>query len=168
MIDQLVVATDGSESGERAVSVALDLARRFDATVHSLSVVDTTAENEEREENRGSEESGGDANAEADDRAEDTEARKRRAQEAVETVADRTDREVRTAVREGAPAAVVRTYAEEHAADLVATGTRGRHGAHRFLLGSVAEAVVRTCPVPVLTVRQLADAADAADSDAEA
>jgi nucleotide-binding universal stress UspA family protein len=148
MIDQLVIATDGSESGERAVSVALDLARRFDATVHSLSVVDTTGENEVNE---------GNATAREDREDETVETRRRRAREAVETVADRTDREVRTAVREGAPAAVVRTYAEEHAADLVATGTRGRHGAHRFLLGSVAEAVVRTCPVPVLTVRQLGD-----------
>jgi nucleotide-binding universal stress UspA family protein len=163
MIDQLVIATDGSESGERAVVVALDLARRFDATVHALSVADTTREHEESKENEG------DANAEGNDRTEDTEARRRRAEEAVEAVAERTDREVRTAVREGAPAEVVRTYAEEHAADLIATGTRGRHGAHRFLLGSVAEAVVRTCPVPVLTVRQLAaDARDATGSDAEA
>jgi nucleotide-binding universal stress UspA family protein len=38
----------------------------------------------------------------------------------------------------------------------VALGTRGRHGENRLLLGSVAEAVVRACPVPVLTVRQLA------------
>jgi len=46
-------------------------------------------------------------------------------------------------------------YAGKHDADLVATGTRGRHGEHSFLLGSVAEAIVRRCPVPVLTVRQL-------------
>jgi nucleotide-binding universal stress UspA family protein len=39
---------------------------------------------------------------------------------------------------------------------MVAMGTRGRHGENRFLVGSVAEQVVRTCPVPVLTVRQLA------------
>lgn len=150
MIDSLVVATDGSESGERAVVVALDLARRFDATVHALSVVSTTGN--------------GDDNVESGSRNEDREegedeaTRRRRAEEAVTAVAARTDREVHTVVREGAPAEVIRAYTEECGADLVATGTRGRHGAYRFLLGSVAEDVVRTCPVPVLTVRQLADA----------
>ena len=42
MFETIVVATDGSESVGRAVSVALDLADRFDAAVHALSVVDTT------------------------------------------------------------------------------------------------------------------------------
>ncbi len=32
-------------------------------------------------------------------------------------------------------------------------GTHGRHGLSRFVLGSVAEKVVRGCSVPVLTVR---------------
>jgi nucleotide-binding universal stress UspA family protein len=38
-------------------------------------------------------------------------------------------------------------------ADLVVLGTHGRTGLARALLGSVTEQVVRTCPVPVLTVR---------------
>lgn len=151
MIARLVVATDGSESGERAVTVALDLARRFDATVHALSVVDTSDGGGESAENTESEESG--------DGDETDETRRRRAERVVAAVAERADREVHTDVREGAPADVIRAYARENGADLVATGTRGRHGAHRFLLGSVAEDVVRTCPVPVLTVRQLAPGA---------
>ncbi len=36
--------------------------------------------------------------------------------------------------------------------DLVVMGTHGRRGVSRVLVGSVAERVVRTCPVPVLTV----------------
>lgn len=37
--------------------------------------------------------------------------------------------------------------------DLVVMGTHGRSGLQRLVLGSVTEAVVRTCPAPVLVVR---------------
>lgn len=39
------------------------------------------------------------------------------------------------------------------AADLVVMGTHGRRGLERLLLGSVAESVVRSCPVSVLVTR---------------
>lgn len=38
-------------------------------------------------------------------------------------------------------------------ADLIVIGTHGRRGVGRFLLGSDAEQIVRTAPVPVLLVR---------------
>ncbi|WP_128477257.1 universal stress protein [Halorussus pelagicus] len=139
MIDTVVVATDGSESVTRAVRVALDLAERFDATVHALYVVDTgeieSSPEELRDELRDALESQG--------------------ADALDAVRDHADRELTTAVREGRPAAEITEYARERDADMVATGTRGRHGENRFLIGSVAERVVRSCPVPVLTVRQL-------------
>lgn len=43
--------------------------------------------------------------------------------------------------------------ARDEGASLLVTGTLGRTGLARFLLGSVAEAVVRTAPCPVLVVR---------------
>ncbi|WP_251341447.1 universal stress protein [Haloplanus halophilus] len=141
MFDTIVIATDGSESVRRAVSVALDLAERFDATVHALYVVDEgeveSSPERVREEMR----------AALDDSGE----------EALSAVAEAADRPVTTAVREGRPATEIREYATDRGADVVAMGTRGRHGENRFLIGSVAERVVRTCPVPVLTVRQLDD-----------
>ncbi|QZA87825.1 universal stress protein [Salinarchaeum sp. IM2453] len=70
-------------------------------------------------------------------------------------VYDQSQQSIETEIRYGEPADEITTFATEIDADIVAMGTRGRHGEHRFLLGSVAEQVVRTCPVPVLTVRQL-------------
>lgn len=45
-------------------------------------------------------------------------------------------------------------------AELVVVGTHGRRGLQRFLLGSVAEAVVRQSPCPVLVVRPKAPHAE--------
>ena len=141
MIETVVIATDGSESVGRAVAVALDFAERFDADVHALYVL------EESEVE----------SAPAEVREEMHDALEERGEEAVADIADEADLGVTTAVREGRPAAEISQYARDVNADVVATGTRGRHGENRFLIGSVAERVVRTCPVPVLTVRQLDD-----------
>ncbi|RMH17320.1 MAG: universal stress protein [Acidobacteria bacterium] len=56
-------------------------------------------------------------------------------------------------VRGVAPAPEIVGYASEHHSDLIVIGTHGRRGLRRFLLGSVAEEVVRLAPCPVLTVR---------------
>jgi nucleotide-binding universal stress UspA family protein len=57
-----------------------------------------------------------------------------------------------TAVRCGEPHKEILAAVVELDADLVVLGTHGRHGLERALIGSVAEHVVRDCPVPVLTV----------------
>ena len=44
-------------------------------------------------------------------------------------------------------------YAEVFAADLIVMGTHGRRGLKHFLLGSVAEVVLREASIPVLVVR---------------
>ena len=144
MFETVVIATDGSESVERAVAVAADLAERFGATVHALSVVDTD------------EIDGAPASVREDLRA----ALAEHAREAAGEIEALVEGDVVTAVREGRPAPEVIDYADTEDADVVAMGTRGRHGENRFLIGSVAERVVRTCPVPVLTVRQLDDPGD--------
>ncbi|MFO8098102.1 MAG: universal stress protein, partial [Salinibacter sp.] len=45
-------------------------------------------------------------------------------------------------------------YAETEAVDLIVLGTHGRRGMDRFVLGSVAETVLRRAPCPVLTIRE--------------
>jgi nucleotide-binding universal stress UspA family protein len=60
---------------------------------------------------------------------------------------------VRTDLRVGAPFREIVTTAAEEQADLLVMGTHGRSGLGRFLLGSVADRVIRLAPCPVLTVR---------------
>ena len=87
MIDTVVIATDGSESVERAVTVALDLAHRFDAEVHALCVVDSGEVNSSPETLR----------------EEFHDALEEQAETALESVREHTDGSVVTAVREGRP-----------------------------------------------------------------
>lgn len=54
---------------------------------------------------------------------------------------------------EGEGSAGVLAWATELKPDLIVMGTHGRRGAKRFFMGSVAEAVVRQAPCPVLTLR---------------
>jgi nucleotide-binding universal stress UspA family protein len=54
---------------------------------------------------------------------------------------------------DGPPAPEIVRIAVEQKYELVVLGTHGRTGIARFLMGSVAEEVVRTCPIPVLSIR---------------
>jgi nucleotide-binding universal stress UspA family protein len=60
---------------------------------------------------------------------------------------------VRVAAALGLPAAAIREAAGTERADVIAMTTHGRKGVARLVLGSVAEAVVRDAPVPVLLIR---------------
>lgn len=64
----------------------------------------------------------------------------------------------------GQPAAAIAGYARQHNIDLIVMPTHGRTGLSRFLLGSVAEEVLRHAPCPVLTIRAAATAAAATNS----
>jgi nucleotide-binding universal stress UspA family protein len=55
-------------------------------------------------------------------------------------------------LREGKTAAEILRAAHELPADLIVMGTHGRTGFERWVLGSVAETVLRRAPCPVLTV----------------
>lgn len=59
----------------------------------------------------------------------------------------------------GRPTEAILDYARAESVDLIVMGTHGRRGWRRGVIGSVAEAVTREAPCPVLTVRPL-DAPD--------
>ena len=56
----------------------------------------------------------------------------------------------------GDPAGEIVRIAGDEAVELIVLGTHGRTGVTRMLMGSVAEAVVRRAPCPVLVYRETA------------
>jgi nucleotide-binding universal stress UspA family protein len=79
----------------------------------------------------------------------------RAAHTALDGVAARGTRpgvDVKVELRQGPAWSEIDAAAKQLGADLVVMGTHGRKGVARALLGSVAEKVVRTSPVPVLTI----------------
>ena len=63
---------------------------------------------------------------------------------------------VQVRVADGEPADAILRMAREEGVDLIVMGTHGRTGLSHLLLGSTAEAVVRTASCPVFTVRAMA------------
>lgn len=84
--------------------------------------------------------------------------------EQVTAVADRLRRdgvEVSVFVRVGLPVEEITQFVAEHredgqSIDVIVMGTHGRTGIRHLVVGSVAERVVRTSTVPVMTIRAAA------------
>ncbi|WP_123536930.1 universal stress protein [Halosimplex salinum] len=138
MYEDILVPTDGSAGASAALDEAIDLADAFDATVHSLYVVDVAAV-------------GPDTGAV--DLAESFERMGEEATEAAATRARDAGVDATRSVATGSPHRAILDYADDHDIDLVVMGTHGRTGLERYLLGSVTEKVVRAAEIPVLTVR---------------
>ncbi|ELZ53403.1 MULTISPECIES: universal stress protein [Halorubrum] len=141
MYDHLLLPTDGSDGTSTVAEHVGSLARRYDATVHALSVVDTRNRFEGPTMGLGTE------------TWEDAE--RERAERAVDAAADALpdDVAVERHVESGVPHAEILDYADAAAVDVIVMGTHGRTGIDRYLIGSIAERVVRQSPIPVLTVR---------------
>ncbi|AXG07516.1 universal stress protein [Haloplanus rubicundus] len=140
MYSDILVPTDGSDASAVALDHALSLAARYDARVHGLYVVDW--------EPYGLVEEG---KSIVVDRLHDEGAA---AVASVEEAAESAGVNVRTSVVEGDVHRRIIDYAGDEGIDLIVMGTHGRRGLDRLILGSVTERVVRSSPVPVLTVRQ--------------
>jgi nucleotide-binding universal stress UspA family protein len=142
----VLIPTDGSKGAEVAVDHGVEFAGLVGADVHGLYVTDVRATVPNVDD--------GSQTAILDQ----LEAEGERATEYIETVGRQAGLDATTAVVRGTPYAQIREYVVEHDVDLIAMGTHGRTGLERYLLGSVAEKVVRTADVPVLTVRLAGDA----------
>jgi nucleotide-binding universal stress UspA family protein len=69
---------------------------------------------------------------------------------------EKHDLKLETVLRQGSPSQETNAVAHELGADMIVIGTHGRSGFARLLLGSVAEKIVRSAVIPVLTVRDTA------------
>jgi nucleotide-binding universal stress UspA family protein len=136
----ILVATDFSELGQRAVKVAFELASKLDSKVHVVHVFTL----------QGSPEPASLA-TEALRNEEKISANKLLAA-ADEYRASGRLGEVQTRV--GDPAPMILRTAEELHADLVVMGTHGRSGLPRLLLGSTAERVLRQAACTVVIVKK--------------
>jgi nucleotide-binding universal stress UspA family protein len=136
-IRRVLVALDGSPFSEEALAPAIDLARATGAALSLLEVV--------------TRHSGlvrllhpAERSAEAAERS-------------LRAVADRIPPELGAAevrvIEHGSATGGILLEARRGGVDVVAMATHGRGGLRRLLLGSVAENVIRSAPVPVLLLR---------------
>lgn len=137
----IVVGTDGSDSAERAVEQAVDL-----ASVDAARLVIVTAF--ERREAKPDERVPEDVRWMMTDPNE----AERHARRARHLAAERNVSDVVVQALEGDPAAELLEAAETFGADLIVVGSVGLTGGARFLLGSVASSVLHHAPCDVLVV----------------
>lgn len=138
---KILIATDGSEYTKKAVDYGVDLSKHTGAKLHAIYVVDTAAF----------------ASIPMDAAWESMyELLRQEGNEATKYVAEKAEAEgveIERLTVEGHPADELIKYAESNSIDMIILGTIGKSGLDRFLLGSVAEKVVRNSKIPVLVVR---------------
>jgi nucleotide-binding universal stress UspA family protein len=139
LITRILVPTDFSEPSEQAFTYARRLAHRFGASLHLLHVVNRPL----LAEGLAAEAFMSDRTPMGSDMVED--AQRRLCKQAPEAAS--------VDVVFGYAARSIVEHASRLGVDLIVMGSHGRTGIAHVLLGSVAEAVVRMAPCPVLTVR---------------
>jgi nucleotide-binding universal stress UspA family protein len=144
-IRKILFPTDFSTCAEQAMGRALHLARRHGAELHLLHVLVLHEYDPLR------------ISAHVSDIAKLQGLLVENAEAALDEVAARLrspELRVVAAQERGISAAdPILDYADRQDIDLVVMGTHGRRGARRFLLGSIAERVVKLARCPVLSVR---------------
>lgn len=140
MYDEILVPTDGSEAALDAANHAFSHGERYGATVHVLSVLETSES--AAIVGRGNEK---------------LETLREQGSESTERIVDEArERDVNAvgAVEFGNPDRAIHEYAEDNGVDLIVMSTHGRSGVGRFLMGSVTEQVIRDGDIPVLAVQR--------------
>jgi nucleotide-binding universal stress UspA family protein len=144
MYQSILVPLDGSEPSHNGLRHAIYLARETKATLHLVHVIDSFPLMFELSSQGGFESM--------------NQSLRRWGQGMLETGRRQADEQgvkaevILRDLTQGRVADVIVELAKETACDLIVLGTHGRRGLRRLMLGSDAEAVARTSPVPVLLV----------------
>jgi nucleotide-binding universal stress UspA family protein len=139
MFQRLLLVWDGSRPSQRALDLAIGIARRYDAEIVAVSVAHspTHAETEE-------------------DRRESIDAVRRYVEASFERVRDRPERAgvriVQVVLEAEQPVEELVGYAHEHGFDLVLVGHHRTRRVGRFFLRGLAERMVAVADLPVLIV----------------
>ena len=139
LFEKILVATDGSDRNQPAVTEALRIGRECKSEVHAVFVIESSTI-----ESAVSGGVTGDALALMQSEAATSLARVKAKAEGVS---------LETVILEGKPAGEILQYAKEQKIDLIVVGTQGKKGIERLLLGSVAENIIRSAPCRVLVVK---------------
>lgn len=137
---KIMVATDGSKPARKAIETGIDIARLSEAKIYAVYVVVPTTHS--------ARDFGWEKAAMEHFRNEG-----KRATGFVEETAKVAGIEVESVLLEGHPADEIVKFAEQNDIEMIVMGTLGKTGLDRFLLGSVAENVVRHSKISVLVVR---------------
>lgn len=129
MYERILVTTDGSQAGDRAIERALDLADRVGAEIHALFVVDTIRP------------AGASTETPAEIEAQGS--------ELLDDIVERSDQPVVSYFRHGRPDEVISEVRESADADLVICGIRRSAESGRD--DRLPERIVRHTGPPVLT-----------------
>jgi nucleotide-binding universal stress UspA family protein len=146
MYKRIIVAVDGSETGDRALKEAVKFAGGSEAKLRIVHVVDDVSMSRDSKiihTDRDLEE----AHEAALGMLEKAVAAARESDVDAESKMLKRDK-MNTQVAD-----LIAAEAEQWPADLIVVGTHGRQGMRRLLLGSVAESIARVASKPVLLVR---------------
>jgi nucleotide-binding universal stress UspA family protein len=136
---KILIATDGSENNISAIKEGLRIAQACGSEIYAVYVIDDSVLNQA---------SLSDGETPVYDQLKEE---GKRAVERVKAMAGDVD--VKTAVLEGKPAKEIVKFGADNGADLLVVGTTGKSHIESLLLGSVADALVRTAQCPVLVIK---------------
>lgn len=137
---KILIATDGSDSVKKAIEKGIEIAKLSEATVYAVYVIVPAGY------------SSRDFGWEKSLR-EFLHAEGEKAVAFVEDAGRNAGVKVIPVLLEGNSADKILEFAEKEDIDLIVMGTLGKSGFERFLLGSVAEKVIRHSKLPVMVVR---------------